>query len=190
MSEETYGRFNKARAIARATKIGDDDLVMMDGDDRQSFLQGQPVSPLYWWHMFDLHTLLFRTVAILDANTGVSSDTRPRRVARRQGKRSCDSSSPDANATDPRLIRSSEALAQGVKDSVASINRLTQAQLLSQQTNLERERYTVELQKFAPHFAGNPAAIASIERRIAQIDSQLAEVAKLLHPESNEGNST
>ncbi|EJK72198.1 hypothetical protein THAOC_06291 [Thalassiosira oceanica] len=161
MSEGTYERFNKAHAIARATKIGDDDLVMMDGDDRQSFLQGQPVSPLYWWHMFDLHTLLFRTVAILDANTGVSSDTLPR-----------------------------QALAQGVKDSVASINRLTQAQLLSQQTNLERERYTVELQKFAPHFAGNPAAIASIERRIAQIDSQLADVAKLLHPESNEGNST
>ncbi|EJK61107.1 hypothetical protein THAOC_18454 [Thalassiosira oceanica] len=80
-------------------------------------------------------------------------------AARTQGKRSCDSSSPDANATDPRLIRSSEALAQGVKDSVASINRLTQAQLLSQQTNLELERYTVELQKYAPHFAGNPAAL-------------------------------
>lgn len=78
------------------------------------------------------------------------------------------------------MVKCTQEMAQGVKDSVASINRLTEAQLISQINTLEREKLTVELQKCNPAYMSNPRAMASLDKRLQQIDTQIAQVESML----------
>ena len=39
MREDNYGRFNQETALRRATKMDNQELILMDGDDRKNFLQ-------------------------------------------------------------------------------------------------------------------------------------------------------
>ncbi|EJK74100.1 hypothetical protein THAOC_04246 [Thalassiosira oceanica] len=94
--EDNWGRFKAERAQKRAQRLlervdSDDierrthlqELVMMNGDDRRSFLRGQPTSLLYIWDELDKHQLLFKVAAMLDGNTGSSSTKTPAPINRR-----------------------------------------------------------------------------------------------------------
>ncbi|EJK77522.1 hypothetical protein THAOC_00644, partial [Thalassiosira oceanica] len=95
--EANWGRFKAERAHQKRAqrlleRVDSDDierrnhlqeLVMMNGDDRRSFLRGQPTSLLYIWDELDKHQLLFKVAAMLDANTGSSSTKTPASINRR-----------------------------------------------------------------------------------------------------------
>ena len=49
-NEETYGRFNAARAMRRSDRRTDfDKLKLVNGDDRSSFLRQEPIDLLMWY---------------------------------------------------------------------------------------------------------------------------------------------
>ena len=72
--EDTYGRFNEARAIRRSSCRTKErpDLQTTNGDDRASFLLHQPPDLLYWWHVMDKLNLLFFTMCKMNDNNSAS----------------------------------------------------------------------------------------------------------------------
>ena len=60
-NEKTFGCFNSQRALAQAQRLGDDDLISMNGDDRRNFLRSQPSSLLYLWHILKTQEPVFQT---------------------------------------------------------------------------------------------------------------------------------
>ena len=108
MSERTYVRFNKEHAIKRGHALGDYELEMTDGDDRSSFLRGQPLSVSYWWEIFDVYNLLFRTILIFEEDTGVSSDRIPSSIQKKIPK--CPAPNDISKSNEAKLIKAQKSI--------------------------------------------------------------------------------
>ena len=149
---------------------------MIDGDDRASFLRGQPASLLYWWHFFNSYNLLFRTVAILDDNTGTTSDRRPDAINRKNKRPKTGGDNDEAN--DAKLVRAQQKMSESVEASAIQLTKIREDGLLQQKTSLEREKFSVEMQKL--NYADNPTALATINRRIEGIDERINQIDRRL----------
>lgn len=83
-SEETYGRFNSELAKKRAELKGEEDLLLMDGDDRKNFIGMNSVDVLYWWDVMDRLSMIFMFMGKLHDGISASSNRTPASTARRR----------------------------------------------------------------------------------------------------------
>ena len=83
-SQENFGRFNRELAKKRAELKGQDDLLLVDGDDRSSFLVMNTVDLLYWWDVMDELEMIFVFMGKLHDGVNSSSDKTPGATARRR----------------------------------------------------------------------------------------------------------
>lgn len=148
-NEDTYGRFNKERARRRASRRKDDngrvrnDLKIVDGDDRGSFLLHHPYDLLYWWNEMDRLNLLFFTMNKMDDDNSASSGKTPGNVSRKKHKVSDTVSSKKAQLVVQTELTKHVA---GIGKSLASISS---ASLTSQIENLETRKFDLEMKKLA-----------------------------------------
>ena len=81
-SQENFGRFNRELAKKRAVLMGQDDLLLVDSDDRSSFLVMNTVDLLYWWDVMDELEMIFVLMGKLHDGVNLSSDKTPGATAR------------------------------------------------------------------------------------------------------------
>jgi len=103
----------------------DIDLARLKGgDDRQNFLNHEPIDLLYWWDVMDRHNLIHFTTAQLRGANAATSDGQPSRTS--YGAYS-DSSTSAVNISRkrPKVIDSFEqgiaSLQKGLKDNVSTV---------------------------------------------------------------------
>ena len=68
-SSNLFGRFNLELANLKG------------GDDRQNFLNHEPIDLLYWWDVMDRHNLIHFTTAQLRGSNAATSDSQPSRTS-------------------------------------------------------------------------------------------------------------
>ena len=148
-NEDTYSRFNVDRAKRRASRRKDkhgnpiEDLKIVDGDDRGSFLSHHPYDLLYWWNEMDRLNLLFFTMNRMDDDNSASSGKTPGNISRKKLK---GSSSKKDSETDAKLALQTELNKHvaGIGRSLASISS---ASIVTQIENLESRKFDLEMKK-------------------------------------------
>jgi len=81
--ELNFGRFNLELAL------------MKGGDDRQNFLNHDPVDLLYWWDVMDRHNLIHFTTAQLRGANAATSDSQPSKTSYQRSR----SNTPTSNSS-------------------------------------------------------------------------------------------
>ena len=176
-TEESYGRFNKDLAIKRARRKGREDLVVIDGDDRASFLKHHPADLLYWWNEMDKLNLIYFIMGKLDDHNSASSAKTPAATSRKRnaGITDTDNGKKSQSQKSKRSNEATLVLQRQMVENVARMGRsvdvLATADIARQIENLEEKKLDHELKLMEVTPAGKRHELLS--RRIGQMEENI-----------------
>ena len=168
MSEDNYGRFNRVTSLRRAVKMGDQELILKDGDDRKSFLQHEATTLLYWWHVMDEHNLLWRTCAMLSDDQSASSSRKPKPVSRHERKLASNASTSKGDTRD----KHTKEMHDNVRRMTEASEKATNQTKITQVERLKDKVYELEW-KLLDVDKEDLDRVALIKKRIAEINSSI-----------------
>jgi hypothetical protein len=175
--EANYGRFNAERAACLAQRRSDvngnprEDLIVVDGDDRHSFLCHCPYNLLMWWHILDKYNCMYFLMACLDTASSVSCGRTPSNVSRKKQK-------TDYVDKEKQFDLQSE-MVDNVTKMGKSIETVTRASLTHQIEGLQQKKFDLEMEKLRS--GGNAEMSTLIDRRVKELDSNITSLQAQLH---------
>lgn len=191
--EANWGRFKAERAQKRAQRLlervdSDDierrthlqELVMMNGDDRRSFLRGQPTSLLYIWDELDKHQLLFKVAAMLDGNTGSSSTKTPAPINRRGARGTKRSGKNKTQPEDAKMLKTQAEMSRHVKDTVREMRIMNENMWREQLEKLRKETFQLKLQSRKARIDGETDLVDMIADELKTIETQVRKLESKL----------
>jgi hypothetical protein len=170
-SDATYGRFNSARALRRAgRRKGMDHLKVTNGDDRRDFLAYHPPDILYWWHLLDVHNLLYFFMGKLGDNNSASCAKTPDATSSKKRKQD--------SAPRKQSLEFQEKMVANVAAIGRSVAAITSADLSAKINAYQRELFEMQMCKLS--CTPNDPMIGLIANRIAEIKETVATLRQSL----------